>query len=169
MHQTYLETQAETHYEPDCSPEQIEQVLCALDRWSDRTSKHVTYQRASDRHDYRTTIIVEISEPTLSEGPRQLFHVPTRNVSKTGIGFIAPPVFLPRLLSDSTPLIRTETVFRPGLKIKVTLGSPTGTMPTLCAEIVRCRTVHFGFFEIGVRFLDRELSSLQDGPVASES
>jgi hypothetical protein len=147
---------AEMHYDPDCSPEQIEQVLSSLDRWSGRTAKHVTHQRASDRHNYRTTVIVEPSDPQSPESaPRRLFHVPTRNVSKTGLGFIVPPVYLPRLLSDATPLVHAEAVFRVGSKIKVTLGPPTGTMPQLWAEIVRLRPVHLGFFEIGVRFLDR--------------
>jgi hypothetical protein len=132
-------------------------VLSVLDRWSGRTSKHVTYQRSSDRHNYRTTVIIEPGDPKLSDfRPRQLFHVPTRNVSKTGLGFIAPPGFIPRLLSDSTPLVRTECVFSVGMTIKLTLGAPTGMMPTLSAEIVRIRPIHFGFFEIGVRFLDRE-------------
>jgi len=88
---------------------------------------------------------------------RQFFHTPTRNVSKTGLGFVAPPVFIPKMMSDTTPLIRAEAAFRVGMKIKVTLGPPTGMMPTLCGEIVRVRQVHLGFFEIGVRFLDRGL------------
>jgi PilZ domain-containing protein len=145
-------------YQPDCSAEQIEQVLSSLDRWSSRTGKHVTHQRASDRHIYRTTVLVEPSDPQLPDsGPRRLFHVPTRNVSKTGLGFIAPPMFLPSLLSDATPLVHAEAAFRVGMKIKVTLGSPSGTMPQLSGEIVRMRPVHLGFFEIGVQFVDRGL------------
>src|SRR5438552_2630002 len=144
MSQIDQENLVEMHYEPDCSAEQIEQVLSALDRWSRRTAKHVTHQRASDRHTYRTTVIVEPNDSVLpNPALRQLFHVPTRNVSKTGLGFIVPPVFMPKLLSDATPLVRAESVFRVGMKIKVTLGPPTGMMPTLCAEIVRIRPVHF--------------------------
>jgi len=158
MSQTEQTNIIEVHYEPDCPPEQIEHVLAALDRWSRRTAKHVTHQRASDRHAYRTTVMVEPSEPaTAGSTLRQLFHVPTRNVSKTGLGFVASPVFMPRLLSDTTPFVRGEAAFRVGMKIKVTLGPPTGMMPTLCGEIVRVRPVHLGFLEIGVRFLDRGL------------
>jgi hypothetical protein len=143
-------------YQPDCSPEQIEQVLSSLDRWSSRTGKHVTHQRAADRHNYRTTVIVEPNDPQLPDSaPRRLFHVPTRNVSKTGLGFVIPPMFLPRLLSDATPLVHAEAAFRVGMKIKVTLGPPTGNMPQLWGEIVRMRQVHLGFFEIGVQFVDR--------------
>ena len=148
----------EMHYEPDCPAEQIEHVLAALDRWSRRTGKHVTHRRVSDRHNYRTTVIIEPSDSvTANSTVRQCFHVPTRNVSKTGLGFVAPPIFMPKMLSDTTPLIRAESAFRVGMKIKVTLGPPTGMMPTLCGEIVRVRPVHLGFLEIGARFLDRGL------------
>src|SRR5437870_517987 len=74
MSQTDQVSIAEMHYEPDCSQEQIEQVLSALDRWSSRTAKHVTHQRASDRHAYRTTVIVEPSASIAPDaGLRQLF------------------------------------------------------------------------------------------------
>jgi hypothetical protein len=156
-------------YQPDCSAEQIEQVLSSLDRWSSRTGKHVTHQRAADRHIYRTTVIVEPSDQQLADSaPRRLFHVPTRNVSKTGIGFIAPPMFLPSLLSDATPLVHAESAFRVGMRIKVTLGPPTGTMPQLWGEIVRMRPVHLGFFEIGVQFVDRGLESAPASPSAAQ-
>ena len=158
MSQTDQTETIEVHYEPDCAPEQIEHVLAALDRWSRRTGKHVTHQRASDRHAYRTTVIVEPSESaTPNSTLRQFFHVPTRNVSKTGLGFVVPPLFIPKMLSDTTPLVRGESAFRVGMKIKVTLGPPTGLMPTICGEIVRVRPVHLGFLEVGVRFLDRGL------------
>ena len=68
-----------------------------------------------------------------------------------------PPVFLPTMLSDATPMVGGESAFKVGMKIKVTLGPPTGMMPTLCGEIVRVRPVHLGFLEVGVRFLDRGL------------
>jgi len=152
------QTVAEAHYEADCAPEQLTHVLSALDRWSGRTAKHVNHLRSNDRHNYRTTVIIEPSESTLSAQRyiRQVFHVPTRNVSKAGLGFVAPPVFRPKMLSDATPLVRSESIFRVGAKIRVKLGSPDGKMPTLCAEITRLRPVHFGFFDIGVRFIARE-------------
>jgi hypothetical protein len=151
-------TIAEIHYEPDCAPEQVAHVLSALDRWSGRTAKHVTHLRATERHDYRTTVIVEPSDPTApaERAIRQVLHVPTRNVSKAGIGFVAPPVFTPRVLSDDTPLLRSDVIFRVGAKIKVKLGPADGKMPSLTAEVTRLRPVYFGFFDVGVRFIERE-------------
>jgi hypothetical protein len=151
-------TIAEIHYEPDCAPEQVAHVLSALDRWSGRTAKHVTHLRASERHDYRTTVIVEPSDPTgpPDQAVRQVLHVSTRNVSKAGLGFVAPPVFTPRMLSDATPLLRSEDIFRVGAKIKVKLGPADGKMPMLTGEVTRLRPVYFGFFDVGVRFITRE-------------
>jgi PilZ domain-containing protein len=147
----------EVQYAPDCSPEQIEEVLSSLDRWSERTAKHVVHRRRAKRHQYHTNVTVELYDGQDADAtPRQTFTVTTRNLSKTGLGLVIPPVLVPRLLSDATPLVRSEAVFQVGMKIRVTLGPPTGIMPTLWAEIVRVRPVHFGFFEIGVRFLDRE-------------
>src|SRR3954468_17860982 len=106
----------EAHYDPDCTPEQVTQVLSALDRWSGRTARHVMHQRSNDRHNYRTSVIIEASGPATAPGAatRKIFHVPTRNVSKAGLGFIAPPVFMPRVMSDRTLLVRTELMFRVG-------------------------------------------------------
>jgi hypothetical protein len=147
----------EIHYEPDCPPEQIADVLLALDRWSGRTSEHVTHLRSGDRHEYRTTVTIETSS-ALSAGnepPRLVFHVPSRNVSKAGLGMVVPPVFIPRLLSDETPLLRAETVFRVGTRIKITLGRGESSLPVVNGEVIRLRPIHFGFFDVGVRFVAR--------------
>jgi hypothetical protein len=103
-------------------------------------------------------VIIESSDPAApaERAVRQVFHVPTRNVSKAGLGFVAPPVFTPRLLSDETPLLRSEVIFRVGAKIKVKLGPADGKMPILSAEVTRLRPVHFGFFDVGIRFIARE-------------
>ena len=148
---------AEAHYDPDCTPEQIVQVLSALDRWSGRTARHVMHQRKSDRHNYRTSVIIEAGEEQPgAAASRKIFHVPTRNVSKAGLGFVAPPVFMPRVLSDRTLLVRTELMFRVGTQVKVKLGSADGKMPTLSGVVMRLRPIHFGFFDVGIRFVARE-------------
>src|SRR4029078_3782541 len=118
----------EAHYDPDCSPEQVMQVLSALDRWGARSARHVFYQRSNDRHNYRTSVIIEPSGPAVAGETtmRKIFHVPTRSVSKTGLGFVAPPVFMPRVVSDRTLLVRTELVFRVGTQVKIKLGSADG-------------------------------------------
>jgi len=148
---------SEAYYDPDCTPEQIVQVLSALDRWSGRTAKHVMHQRKSDRHNYRTSVIIEAADPQSGgTASRKIFHVPTRNVSKAGLGFVAPPVFIPRVLSDRTLLVRTELMFRVGTPVQVKLGSADGKMPTLSGVVMRLRPIHFGFFDVGIRFVARE-------------
>src|SRR5262249_53467829 len=141
-----------------CTPEQVMQVLSALDRWSGRTARHVMHQRGSDRHNYRTSVIIEPSAPAVPGEAvmRKIFHVPTRNVSKAGLGFVAPAVFMPRVVCDRTLLVRTELAFRVGTQVKIKLGSADGKMPTLSGVIMRLRPIHFGFFDVGVRFVARE-------------
>jgi hypothetical protein len=145
------------HYEPDCSAEQMDEVLRSLDRWSDRTAKHVTHRRVAERHAYRAVVMVEPVERRLLGPQRQIFHVPTRNISKRGIGILAAPQFMPRLSSDETPIVRGDSVFQEGAKVKIVLPAKNGNGATICGEIVRVRQVHFGFLDIGVRFVDREM------------
>jgi hypothetical protein len=147
----------EIEYDPDCTPEQVEQVLLSLDRWSVRTAGHVNHHRGAERHDLRTVVIVEGSPPTPENGClRQIFHIPTRNLSQKGLGLIVPPVFVPRVLSDATPLVRTDTVFRVGQEIKIRFGPEGTTLPALRGVIVRMRVVHLGFWELGVQLTARD-------------
>ena len=150
----------EVHYDPDCKPEQLDQVLHALDQWSDRTARHVNHKRTSDRHNYRTTVTIEPSPNQPHSAPyRQVFQVQARNVSKSGLGFVAPAVFMPRLLCDETPLVRSELIFRVGAPLTVRLQGRGQKRLDLKAEVMRLRLVHFGFFDIGVRFLARDDAS----------
>jgi hypothetical protein len=153
-----IETEiVEVHYEPDCTQEDVEQVLSSLDRWSGRTARHVTHLRSSERHEYRTTVIVEPNPLAAGTEPihRQFVRVPTRNVSKSGLGFIAPPRFVPKVLSDSTPLLRSDLMFRVGTELKVKLGPANGKMPVVKGVVIRLRPVYHGFYDVGVQFVTR--------------
>jgi hypothetical protein len=146
-------------YEPDASPQLVTEVLSKLDRWSDRTADHVTHLRSSTRHDYRVPVLVERCEVTPSGEPpaRQILSVQSRNLSKNGMGLIAAPVYLPRLISDEHPLLRAETVFRVGAAFKITLA-PHSKLPPVSGVVMRLRQVHFGFYDVGVQFVGREES-----------
>lgn len=158
----------EIEYDPDCTPEQVEQVLLALDRWSVRTAGHVNHQRGTPRRDLRTLIIVEGSQPTPEYScVRQIFHIPTRNISRSGLGLIVPPVFVPRMLSDATPLVRSEVAFKVGQGIKVQFGPEGTTLPALRGVIVRMRAVHLGFWELGVRLVARETAPMGPRPTVA--
>lgn len=160
----------EVEYDPDCTPEQVDQVLMALERWSVRTAGHVNHQRGAPRRELRAVIIVEGSQPVPENGcVRQIFHVPTRNISRSGLGLIVPPVFVPRMLSDTTPLVRSEVAFRVGQEIKVKFGPAGAVLPALRGVIVRMRAVHLGFWELGVRLVAREQEpGVAAAPAAAE-
>jgi hypothetical protein len=147
----------EVVYEPDCPREQVEQALAALARWSGRVSRHALKQRRSDRHDYPVTIVIEVVETASPQcvPVRRIFHVTARNISRAGLGFIAPAVFVPQQ-ADRFPLIRSEATFQVGAGIKVRMPSTTTSMPPLQAVITRIRPINFGFLDVGVRFLARE-------------
>jgi hypothetical protein len=149
-------TPAEIQYEPDCSSEEMSHVLAVLDRWSRRTAKYVRHARACHRHEYRTMVMVEVNDQEDEIPLRRVFRVPARNVSKTGLGIIAPPVFVPRSQSDATSILRADMVFRLGAKVKITLGSRLQAATIVRAQVTRMRLIHNGFFDIGVRFLSRE-------------
>jgi len=146
----------EAHYYADCSPDQVEEVLAHLDRWSDRNATHVTHNRHHERHEYRTEVIVErLHEGNDAPDVRQIFHVQARNVSRVGLGFLAPPVFVPKLVSDATPLLRTDDIFEVGASVTVKLNAADRDAIEVCATVMRRRPVQFGFFEIGLKFTGR--------------
>src|SRR5437763_15912129 len=88
----------EIHYDPDCSREQLVQVLSALDRSSHITGDQAAQLRTNERHDYRTTVIVErlMSDAPAEPPLRRGFYVASRNVSRNGLGLVVPPPFVSR-------------------------------------------------------------------------
>jgi hypothetical protein len=153
----------EVHYEPDCQPEQLRQVLSSLDRVSTVTGQKAIPLRRNARHLYRTTVIVErqVAAEFFETVRREIFHVTARNVSTSGLGFITPALFVPRKSSEDAAPVRAEEVFQLGMPIKVTLGQTRGKKPVLDASIIRVLQVNPEFFEIGVAFAARKGSSLE--------
>lgn len=144
-------------YGPDCTTEQIQEVLASLERWSARTKEHVTYSRKSERHDFQKDLLVEISlagEKT-KKATRQWFKVKSRNLSRSGVGIVLPPMFIPRLFGDDTPFVRGDEAFRVGVELIVKLVPPDGPIILIRSVVKRVRTIHLGFLEAGLRFLER--------------
>lgn len=163
MNATAVPTFVEVEYDPDCTPQQFAEVLASLDRWSVRTQDHVTYLRKCERHDYRTSVVVARCEvPPLAGTPvsKLMFQVMGRNLSQSGLGFLSPPVFVPRLLSDETPLVRGEFAFRLGIEVNVKLVPKVGPPLLVRASVTRIRPVQGGFTEVGIAFIEREQLAL---------
>jgi len=149
-------------YFPDCTDREIHEVLAILDKWSQRNASHVTHLRAAERRDFRGLVVTIATDPepgTIADAPGGALvtcHVPARNLSQTGFGFIAPPVFAPRWMSDGTPLLKTSELFRIGRRLTLQFERGGAAPLQMDGTVVRARPIHRGFFEIGVRFCGRK-------------
>ena len=80
-----------------------------------------------------------------------LVDVFARNLSPLGLGFLAPPLYLPEAGSDSRIALPGEKVFEVGKRVEIAIVQD-GPPRWLFARVVRCRSVHDGFVECGVEF-----------------
>jgi len=149
------------NYAPDCPPEQLEQIREILEKWSARNGNHVSHLRSAERRDFRSAVVVE-ARPRGSTAPdehvpfpRLSFSVPVRNISQTGIGLLAPPMFALRVKSESASMLRTEDIFFQSAEVTVHLSRGDHQPILVDGTVVRLRPIHQGFFEIGLRFLSR--------------
>lgn len=159
MSTTATLTFVEVEYDPDCTQQEFAEVLASLDRWSGRTQGHVNYLRRFERHNYRTNVIVakcESPPPSGTPAYELRFQVMGRNLSQSGLGFLSPPLFVPRLLSDETTFVRGELAFQLGTEVKVKLSNRSGPTLLVRADVTRIRTVHAGFLEVGLAFIERK-------------
>lgn len=116
-----------------------EEVLNALERWSDRIGNHFTQKRGNPRKPYRDQITVYIPESrvTVGEEPDQLIIQPwARNISQAGMSFVF-----------GDPIVQSHIV--------ICLQPAGRKCIYLDAEIVRRRQVQNGFWEFGARFRGR--------------
>src|SRR5262245_48168695 len=130
-------------YIPDCSSRKIEDVLAIIMKWTDRNAQNVLHLRAHPRRElrgfvavmgqYRHAPIREKETPILGVA----LHTPVRNISQGGLGLIAPPMFVPQLVSDSTPLIKTVDFFREGAKLTFSLDREGAAPLVIDGTVVR--------------------------------
>ncbi len=125
--------------EVDQATRAANEVLDALDRWSQRIGNHFNQKRENGRKPYRelVTIYIPESESLVGEAEDQLaIRAWTRNLSQSGINFVyAEPI--------------------PVDNIVVCLNPPGRKCIYLDAEIVRRRQVQNGYWEYGARFSGR--------------
>jgi hypothetical protein len=144
-------------YDPDCSTEAFEACAASLKRWSERTKNHVVHARQFERHEFPKWIVVKTLDEDSLDGSAAtfVFHLMARNLSQAGMSILLPEQFVPRLLCDRTPLMRSESRFRKGEQLFVNLVSRAGDELNLQAQIVRLRPLPQGFWEAGLRFVAR--------------
>jgi PilZ domain len=125
--------------EADQKSRAAQEILDALDRWSQRIGNHYTQKRANTRRPYRELITIYIPEyeSAVGEADDQVaIQAWTRNISRSGVTFIHPePIAVNNIVLCFNP---------PGRKCIY-----------LDAEIVRRRQVQNGFWEYGARYNGR--------------
>ena len=148
-------------YYPDCTCPQIERVLGIMEKWSVRNAANVVQLRSHPRRELRgfVTAITDYHDPYRSDPDapplRLALRVPARNISQGGLGLIAPQGFVPQVLSDESPAIKTLDVFHEGVKLTIQLDRQAAPALIVAGDVVRVRPTHEGFFEIGVQFTER--------------
>ena len=115
---------------------EVHRVLDTLDRWEERLNLHYSPLRGFERKAFRSQVLVAVPPLPPSPRPNEPFRVWARNVSQGGVSF----------------------VYRVQLDVaKLFVGLLRGEQPVLWfrGEVVRARPVHEGYWEYGVRFLER--------------
>jgi len=114
-------------------------VLDTLDRWSERLRGHYSQKRGQTRKPFRKKLTVYVPENEQEAGEAEdntILETWLRNVSRSGANFIY-----------HEPIRADEVI------VCVDLGK--GNCTYFRSKIIRRRQVHEGFWEYGVKFLER--------------
>lgn len=115
-----------------------ERAMEILDRWAERLNGHHSQKRSHSRVPLRTEIIVYVPDKQGSAGEftdSKSFKAWTRNISSNGVSFLY------------SRYVKLE---------HFVVGLQTGQgLIWFNAECVRCRQVHEGYWEYGVRLTER--------------
>lgn len=142
-------------YRPCWEADEVLQVLEGLDRLSRRSGNMVKLRR-HERQPYTAGVLItQKRKGRLQDGARVVLHVLSRNLSRSGLGLLAPLQFEPEIPSPDAPLLRSANVFRDGAILDIGLWRPTGSLMWLYGTVIRARTVQHDFLDVGLRFLGR--------------
>jgi len=135
-------------------PEVVAQVLDGLDRVGKRgQNASVAQKRRSERKAYSAiVVIIQNRAVRLKDGSRAKLPVMARNLSRSGLGLLAPIFFEPVLPGPESPTLQARNVFREGAALEIGLRKACGSMLWLYGSVMRARIVQHDFLDIGVRF-----------------
>jgi hypothetical protein len=135
-------------------PQEVVQVLDALDRVGQRATGNQSNQRRQfERQPYLTPVLIAQNRKIrLPDGSRAMFHVMGRNLSQSGLGLLSPLLFEPEIPCREAPTLRGVNIFRDGVLVEVGLRKACGNTLWLSATVVRSRTVQHDFLDVGLHF-----------------
>lgn len=146
-----------TRYMSGVSARRAEQAIETLNQAGVGTPPPGSERRREPRDPYAGQVSVRLALRTAfitSGGPSRTVFVEVfgRNLSKSGFGFVAPPVYLPEQGLQPAIALRGDEVFTPGKTLEVAIIRREGSLRWMLGRIVRSRTIEDGFVECGVEF-----------------
>jgi hypothetical protein len=142
------------HYRSCWEEAEIEQVLATLKRLDDRLSGSVRQQREHQRKTYIAPVMVALRHKG-KRSSRAVLTVVARDLSRSGIGFLAPLFFEPEFDINDATMIRGDSVFREGAVLDLGLKKADGELLWLYGTVLRLCTVQHDYLDVGVRFNGR--------------
>jgi hypothetical protein len=135
-------------------PEVVAHVLEGLERVGKRSQGSAMLQkRRSVRRTYNAIVsIIQNRSIRLRDGARAKLPLMARNLSRSGLGLLAPLFFEPAVPGRLSPTLQSRGVFREGSCLEIGLQKSEDKTLWLYGTVVRARVVQHDFLDIGVRF-----------------
>jgi len=135
-------------------PEIVAHVLDGLDRIGKRGQMSAMAQkRRCERRAYNALVsILQNRAVRLRDGSRAKLPLMARNLSRSGLGLLAPLFFEPAHPKSRLPTLQSRNIFRDGSCLEIGLRRGDSSMIWLYGTVVRARVVQHDFLDLGVRF-----------------
>jgi hypothetical protein len=135
-------------------PEIVAHVLDGLDRISKRGQASALVQkRRCERRAYSAIVsIMQNRAVRLRDGSRAKLPLMARNLSRSGLGLLAPLHFEPAASKSRLPPLQSRNIFREGTCLEIGLQKGDGVMLWVYGTVMRARVVQHDFLDLGVRF-----------------
>jgi len=134
--------------------DELRQVLRELDRMNERSGfKQFAGLRRHERHPYYAMVTLRrATVPRSERDPAIVTLVAGRNLSRSGLGALAPMFFISEYSGQSLPAL---DLFEDGALLELGLKQNCGKSLWLTAAVVRARIVQHDFLDVGLKFRAR--------------
>jgi hypothetical protein len=142
------------HYHSCWEEAEIEHVLATLSRLEQGISGSTLQQRRDQRKMYVAPVLVAIHRKG-KRTSRALLTVVARDLSRSGIGLLAPLFFEPPGGDPTETMLRADQVFREGSVLDLGLKKPDDQLLWVYGTVQRICTVQHDYLDVGIRFNGR--------------
>lgn len=135
-------------------PEIVAHVLDGLDRIGRRgQTPGMMQKRRCERRAYNAIVLVLQNRAVrLRDGSRAKLPLMACNLSRSGLGLLAPLYFEPAEPKSRLATLQSRNIFRDGACLEIGLRKKEGNLLWLYGTVMRARVVQHDFLDIGVRF-----------------